>query len=77
MLDKDRKFVKAYVNDDIYNWVDAQADSMGMSKSAFVNMCISQYRHQVQALASFSQFDNYLDRLQGMIDGQNGKGKEE
>lgn len=77
MLDKDRKFVKAYVNDDIYNWVDTQADSMGMSKSAFVNMCISQYRQQVQALASFSQFDNYLDRLQGMIDGQNGKGKEE
>lgn len=77
MLDKDRKFVKAYVNDDIYNWVDAQAGSMGMSKSAFVNMCISQYRQQVQALASFSQFDNYLDRLQGMIDGQNGKGKEE
>ena len=72
MIDtKDRKFVKAYMNDEIYTWIDKQAESMGMSKSAFVNMCVSNYKQQLQAITSMSQMDVYIAKMEQLIEKNN------
>ena len=68
-----KQFIKTYVSDEILKWVEEQSEIMGMSKSAFVNLCINQYRQQLQALSSFSQFDSYLDRLEVMVNKQENK----
>ena len=68
-----KQFIKTYVSDEILKWVEEQSELMGMSKSAFVNLCINQYRQQLQALSSFSQFDSYLDRLEVMVNKQEDK----
>lgn len=65
-----KQFIKTYLADDIKNWVEEQSEIMGMSKSAFINLCINQYRQQLDMMKTVNQFDQYLTRLENMVNSQ-------
>lgn len=65
-----KQYIRTYLSDDIKNWVEEQAEAMGMSKSAFINLCINQYRQQLEIMKSVNQFDEYLTRLENMVNSQ-------
>jgi antitoxin component of RelBE/YafQ-DinJ toxin-antitoxin module len=45
-------------------WCDEQSSNMGMSTSAFINLCISQYKQQMEGLKAMQS----LDGLKQMIE---------
>ena len=65
-----KQYIRTYLSDDIKKWVEEQAEVMGMSKSAFINLCINQYRQQLEMMKTVNQFDQYLTRLENMINTQ-------
>ena len=65
-----KQYIRTYLSDDIKKWVEEQAELMGMSKSAFINLCINQYRQQLEIMKSVNQFDKYLTRLENMVNSQ-------
>lgn len=65
-----KQYIRTYLSDEIKNWVEEQAEIMGMSKSAFINLCINQYRQQLDMMKTVNQFDEYLSRLENMVNSQ-------
>ena len=68
-----KQYIRTYLAEDIKNWVEEQAEVMGMSRSAFINLCINQYRQQLEMMKSVNQFDQYLTRLENMVNSQQNK----
>jgi hypothetical protein len=52
-------------------WCDEQAELMGMSTSAFINLAVAQYRQQMEGLKAMQQ----LDGLKQMIEELSKKNK--
>ena len=68
-----KQYIRTYLAEDIKNWVEEQAEVMGMSRSAFINLCINQYRQQLEMMKTVNQFDQYLTRLENMVNSQQNK----
>lgn len=51
---------------DIWEFIETQADSFGVSPSSCLAMIVGQYRQQMQALSEMSKFQGYLDQLKEM-----------
>ena len=56
-----------YLNPDIADYLEKQANAFGMSQSAYVNMILYQYRQQTQALSDMSKIDSLVTRLENMV----------
>lgn len=48
---------------ELKKWVDKQADMMGVSQAGFVNVCITNYRQQAEALKSMQDVNIIMTQL--------------
>lgn len=51
------------ISPDIWEFIEGQADSFGISPSSCLAMIVGQYRQQMQALNEISKFQSYLDQV--------------
>lgn len=66
-MNKDNKELKRRVNtfmsDDIYNYVKQTSSSMGMSISAFINLCVVTYKNAQEVTSLVAEFKKLNDDL--------------
>lgn len=66
-MNKDNKELKRRVNtfmsDDIYNYVKQTSSSMGMSISAFINLCVVTYKNAQEVTSLVSEFKKLNDEI--------------
>ena len=66
-MNKDNKELKRRVNtfmsDDIYNYVKQTSGSMGMSISAFINLCVVTYKNAQEVTSLVSEFKKLNDEI--------------
>lgn len=66
-MEKKRLNRKSYFcNDDIANYVRTRSEEMGISESAFVNICIDSYMAQRMAINTMSQLEDVIKSLEVM-----------
>lgn len=53
-----------FCNSEVNDLVKFYSAKMGVSESAFINLCINTYHSQQMALKSFSQLDDIVLRLE-------------
>lgn len=52
-----------FCNDEVNNYIKTRSEEMGISESAFVNICIDTYMAQRMAINTMSQFDDIVSKL--------------
>lgn len=52
------------MSDELKEWVESQSKSFGMSQSAFINFCISQYKQQSEAMRVMQNLNPLVEKLQ-------------
>lgn len=69
-MNKDNKELKRRVNtfmsDDIYNYVKQTSNEMGMSISAFINLCVVTYRNAQEVTNLVAEFKKMNDELKNL-----------
>ena len=69
-MNKDNKELKRRVNtfmsDDIYNYVKQTSSSMGMSISAFINLCVVTYKNAQEVTNLVAEFKKMNDELKAL-----------
>lgn len=55
-----------YLEEDIKEWCQFQAEVMGMSLSAFLTMCVYQYRQSQEGLKAMQNISIFAEQLQSM-----------
>ena len=53
-----------YLDEDIKQWCQLQAEVMGMSMSAFITMCVYQYKQSQEGLKAMQNMTLFADQLQ-------------
>lgn len=53
-----------YLEEDIKEWCQFQAEVMGMSLSAFLTMCVYQYRQSQEGLKAMQNLTMFAEQLQ-------------
>ena len=53
-----------FCNDEVANYVKTRSEEMGISESAFVNICIDAYMAQRMAINTMSQLDDIVRKLE-------------
>lgn len=59
------------LEEDTKSWCDGEADKMGMSTNAFINLAIAQYKQQsegLKAMQNFSDLRELLEKLNQTIE---------
>lgn len=59
----DKKYIKTYVTPNLEEYIRNTAEEMGMSQSAFIVMCVNQYKVSMQSLDSMSELKNMITEL--------------
>lgn len=59
----DKKYIKTYVTPNLEEYIKNTAEEMGMSQSAFIVMCVNQYKVSMQSLDSMSELKNMITEL--------------
>lgn len=57
-----------YLSDELQKYVEEQCEVYGMGKSAYISMVLTIYRQQQSAMAEMSKFDNYISRMEKLLD---------
>ena len=69
-MNKDNKELKRRVNtfmsDDIYNYVKQTSNEMGMSISAFINLCVVTYKNAQEVTNLVAEFKKMNDELKSL-----------
>ena len=55
-----------YLDEDIKQWCQLQAEIMGMSMSAFITMCVYQYKQSQEGLKAMQNITVFAEQLQQM-----------
>lgn len=55
-----------YLEEDIKEWAQAQAELMGMSLSAFITMCVYNYKQSQEGLRAMRDLSLYGEQFQAM-----------
>lgn len=55
-----------YLDEDVKDWCQFQAEVMGMSLSAFVTMCVYQYKQSQEGLKAMQNMTLFADQLQSI-----------
>ena len=55
-----------YLDEDIKQWCQLQAEVMGMSMSAFITMCVYQYKQSQEGLKAMQNITVFAEQLQQM-----------
>ena len=55
-----------YLEEDIKEWAQAQAELMGMSMSAFITMCVYNYKQSQEGLRAMRDLSLYGEQFQIM-----------
>lgn len=64
MSDKElKRRVNTFMNDDIYNYVKQTSADMSMSISAFINMCVCNYKNAQEVTSLVAEFKKLNDEL--------------
>ena len=62
----DKKYIKTYVTPNLEEYIRNTAEEMGMSQSAFIVMCVNQYKVSMQSLDSMSELKNMIAELKNI-----------
>lgn len=52
----------------ILDYIDKTSEEMGLSKSAFITMCVNQYKRQEESIAMTGQFQEIMAQVALMSD---------
>lgn len=52
------------VDEEVKDYIEAQAERLGVSQSGFVNLCIAQYREQREAIQGMNQVKDLVYKLE-------------
>ena len=55
-----------YLDEDIKQWCQLQAEVMGMSMSAFITMCVYQYKQSQEGIKAMQNITVFAEQLQQM-----------
>ena len=55
-----------FCNDEVNNYVKTRAEEMGITESAFINICIDTYMAQRMAINTMSQLEDIINNLERM-----------
>ena len=55
-----------YLDEDVKDWCQFQAEVMGMSLSAFVTMCVYQYKQSQEGLKAMQNMTFFAEQLQSI-----------
>ena len=55
-----------YLEEDIKEWAQAQAELMGMSLSAFIAMCVYNYKRSQEGLKAIRDLSLYGEQFQAL-----------
>ena len=55
-----------YLDEDIKEWCQLQAEAMGMSMSAFITMCVYQYKQSQEGIKAMQNITVFAEQLQQM-----------
>lgn len=61
---ENKKRVNYYLVEDVWKFIEEQANEMGISQSAFITMVMLQYRQQSQAVSGIKNMSSILDSLE-------------
>lgn len=66
-MEKKKMIRKSYFcNEEVNNYVKTRAEEMGITESAFVNICIDTYMAQRMAINTMSQLEDVISKLDMM-----------
>ena len=58
-----KKRVNTFMSNDVYNYVKQTSSEMGMSISAFINLCVVTYRNAQEVTSLVAEFKKLNDEL--------------
>ena len=57
-----------YLDEDIKEWCQLQAEVMGMSLSAFITMCVYQYKQSQEGLKAMQNMTLFADQFKKILE---------